>query len=240
MRVLLIGADGFLRLAVLLPEENIPQDDYLRPQRLRRSTVASNTTTSGQHSLVGGCKLAYYWSPMRVLLIGADGFLRLAVLLPEENIPQDDYLRPQRLRRGTVATNTATSGQHSLVGGCKLAYYWSPMSALLIGADGFLRLAVLLPEENIPQDDYLRPQRLRRSTVASNTTTSGQHSLVGADGFLRRADLRNTNTKRPGFLLAPHLCSYALSAMYLTNSSVSSQPRHGSVMDCPKTVPSSS
>ena len=180
---------------------------------------------------------------MSALLIGADGFLRLAVLLPEENIPQDDYLRPQRLRRSTVASNTTTSGQHSLVGGCKLAYCWSPMSALLIGADGFLRLAVLLPEENIPQDDYLRPQRLRRSTVASNTTTFGQHSLVGADGFLRRADLRNSKHKKARISPGPtfmHLCSYALSAMYLTNSSVSSQPRHGSVMDWPKTVPSSS
>ena len=36
-----------------LPEENIQKDDYLRPQRLRRST-APNTTSSGEHSLAGG------------------------------------------------------------------------------------------------------------------------------------------------------------------------------------------
>ena len=42
-----------LLLGGSLPEENIQKDDYLRPQRLRRST-APNTTSSGEHSLAGG------------------------------------------------------------------------------------------------------------------------------------------------------------------------------------------
>ena len=37
-----------------LPEENIQKDDYLRPQRLRRSTAVCIAVTSGQHSLPGG------------------------------------------------------------------------------------------------------------------------------------------------------------------------------------------
>ena len=38
-----------------------------------------------------------------------------------------------------------------------------------------------LPEENIQKDDYLRPLRLRRSSVARNASSSGEQSLAGTE-----------------------------------------------------------
>ena len=56
-----------------------------------------------------------------------------------------------------------------------------PVSTRLIGADIFLRAGASSPEENTQKDDYLRPPRLRRSSAARNTSSSGQHSLVGVE-----------------------------------------------------------
>ena len=45
----------------------------------------------------------------------------------------------------------------------------------------FLRLGVSLPEEILQKDYHLRPRRLRRNTAAGKSTSSGQHSLPGAE-----------------------------------------------------------
>ena len=38
-----------------------------------------------------------------------------------------------------------------------------------------------LAEEEMDKDDYLRPRRLRRSSAARNTLSSGEHSLAGTE-----------------------------------------------------------
>ena len=114
-------------------------------------------------------------------LAGADVYLRLGGSLPEENTQKDHHLRPPRLRRRTITENLLSSGEHSLTGAELAGAVCLPMSALLIGADCFLRLGVCLPEENTRKDDHLRPLRLRRSTITENLPSSGEHSLTGAE-----------------------------------------------------------
>ena len=55
------------------------------------------------------------------------------------------------------------------------------MNDALIGGGIFLREGAVLPEEEIPKDYHLRPLRLRRTSAARNTASSGEHSLAGAD-----------------------------------------------------------
>ena len=102
---------------------------------------------------------------MSTRLIRADILLRAGASSPEENIQKDDYLRPQRLRRSTAARRASSSGEHSLTGVEIAGAVCLPASTRLIGADIFLRAGASSPEENIQKDDYLRPQRLRRSSV---------------------------------------------------------------------------
>ena len=45
----------------------------------------------------------------------------------------------------------------------------------------FLRLGVSLPEEILQKDHHLRPRRLRRSSATRHASSSGQHSLPGAE-----------------------------------------------------------
>ena len=115
---------------------------------------------------------------MSTPLIGAGSLLRLGGPLPEENLQKKHHLRQRRLRRSTAAHRASSSGEHSLTGVRVPGAVCPPMSTPLIGAGDFLRAAVLPPEESLPKDDHLRPQRLRRST-APNTTSSGEHSLAG-------------------------------------------------------------
>ena len=136
----LVGAGNFLRLGGSLPEEIIQKDYYLRPTRLRRSSASRNASSSGEHSLAGAELAGAVCLPISTPLIGADGFLRLGGSLPEDNLHKDDYLRPPRLRRRTVTENLPSSGEHSLAGAELAGAVCLPMSALLIGADGFLRL----------------------------------------------------------------------------------------------------
>ena len=70
------------------------KDHHLRPRRLRRSTATRKTSSSGQHSLPGVELAVAVCLPMSTPLIGAEGFLRLGVLSPEDNLPKDDHLRP--------------------------------------------------------------------------------------------------------------------------------------------------
>ena len=56
-----------------------------------------------------------------------------------------------------------------------------PMSALLIGGGVFLRAEAFPQEENIQKDNHLRPRRLRRTTVARKSPSSGEHSLAGTE-----------------------------------------------------------
>ena len=106
----------------LLPEDNIQKDVHLRLLRLRRSTAARNSYSSGQHSL-----------------IGADILLRAAAFPPEEISQNDYHLRPLRLRRSTATRNASSSGPHSLPGVEVIDANFSSDEPLLIGADIFLR-----------------------------------------------------------------------------------------------------
>ncbi|MPM99621.1 hypothetical protein SDC9_146813 [bioreactor metagenome] len=108
--------------------------------------------------------------PIRRALIGAGGFLLLRGPLPEENIQKEDHLRPPRLRRRTVTESQASSGEHSLPGVGLLGAICPPIRRALIGAGGFLLLRGSLPEENIQNEDHLRPLRLRRSTATHNAS----------------------------------------------------------------------
>ena len=142
----------------LLPEDNIQKDVHLRLLRLRRSTAARNSYSSGQHSLIGADILlrAAAFPPedniqkdvhLRLLrlrrstaarnsyssgqhsLIGADILLRAAAFPPEDNIQKDDHLRLLRLRRSTAARNSSSSGRHSLTGAQRKQAPVTPMRA---------------------------------------------------------------------------------------------------------------
>ena len=179
IRRALIGASSFLLLRGSLQENNIQKDHHLRPPRLRRRTVTESQASSGEHSLPRVGLLGAICPPIRRALIGAGGFLRLRGSLQENNIQKDHHLRPLRLRRRTVTENQPSSGQHSLPGVGLLGAICPPIRRALIGAGGFLRLRGSLPEENIQNEDHLRPLRLRRRTVPESQANSGQHSLPG-------------------------------------------------------------
>ena len=167
IRRALIGAGGFLLLRGPLPEENIQKEDHLRPPRLRRRTVTENQPSSGEHSLVGAGLFGAICLPMSTPLIGAGSLLRLGGPLPEENLQKKHHLRQRRLRRSMAAHRASSSGEHSLTGVRVPGAVCPPMSTPLIGAGDFLRAAVLPPEESLPKDDHLRPQRLRRSSAVA-------------------------------------------------------------------------
>ncbi|CZR06021.1 hypothetical protein SAMN04488048_11511 [Trichococcus flocculiformis] len=118
---------------------------------------------------------------MKGLLVGVSSFLLLRNSSPEEIAPKYHHLRPRRLRRSTATCNTACSGQHSLAEVDLHGAVCLPMSTPLIGADAHLRAGTLLPEEITQNDHHLRPRRLRRTSAARNTASSGQHSLTGVD-----------------------------------------------------------
>ena len=127
---------------------------------------------------------------MSTPLIGAGSLLRLGGPLPEENLQKKHHLRQRRLRRSTAAHRASSSGEHSLTGVRVPGAVCPPMSTPLIGAGDFLRAAVLPPEESLPKDDHLRPQRLRRSSATHHASSSGQHSLAGGRCSRRKAYLR--------------------------------------------------
>ena len=118
---------------------------------------------------------------MKGLLVGVGSFLLLRNSSPEEITQNDHHLRPRRLRRRTDTHNAACSGQHSLAGVGLHGAVCLPMSTPLIGADAHLREGTLLPEEITQNDHHLRPRRLRRSSATHHASSSGQHSLTGAD-----------------------------------------------------------
>ena len=106
-------------------------------------------------------------------------FLRLRGCLPEEEMDKDEHLRSPRLRRSSATRNASSSGEHSLTGVEIAGTVCLPMSTWLIGAGSFLRLGGSLPEEIAQKNHHLRPQRLRRSSAAENSMSSGEHSLAG-------------------------------------------------------------
>ena len=119
--------------------------------------------------------------PMSTWLIGAGSFLRLGGSLPEEIAQKNHHLRPQRLRRSSAVRRASSSGEHSLAGVDLAGTVCLPMSTWLIGAGSFLRLGGSLPEEIAQKNHHLRPRRLRRTTAARNASSSGEHSLAGAE-----------------------------------------------------------
>ena len=135
--------------------------------------------------------------PIRRALIGAGGFLLLRDPLPEENIQKEDHLRPPRLRRRTVTENQPSSGQHSFPGVELFGVIYPPIRRGLIGAGSFLLLRGPLPEENIQNEDHLRPLRLRRRTVTESQPNSGEHSLIGVGDLPRTTDSCPQPTQKP-------------------------------------------
>ena len=94
---------------------------------------------------------------------------------------KDEHLRSPRLRRSSATRNASSSGEHSLTGVEIAGTVCLPMSAWLIGAGSFLRLGGSLPEEIAQKNHHLRPPRLRRSSASRNASSSGEHSLAGAE-----------------------------------------------------------
>jgi hypothetical protein len=157
------------------------KDEHLRPPRLRRSSASRRASSSGEHSLPGVELPGTVCLPTSTRLVGAGSFLRLGGSLPEEIAQKDHHLRPPRLRRSSAVRRASSSGEHSLVGVELAGTVCLPMSTPLIGADGFLRLGGSLPEVDIRKDHHLRPPRLRRTTAARLTSSSGEHSLPGVE-----------------------------------------------------------
>ena len=157
------------------------KDEHLRSPRLRRSSATRNASSSGEHSLTGVEIAGTVCLPMSAWLIGAGSFLRLGGSLPEEIAQKNHHLRPQRLRRSSAVRRASSSGEHSLAGVDLAGTVCLPMSTWLIGAGSFLRLGGSLPEEIAQKNHHLRPRRLRRTTAARNASSSGEHSLAGAE-----------------------------------------------------------
>ena len=92
-----------------VPEEIIKKDHHLRPRRLRRSSAAGKSMSSGEHSLVGS-------ELVGITTFSGKGFPPVWGCPTGGQLQKHHHLRPRRLRRTTAARNATSSGEQLLAG----------------------------------------------------------------------------------------------------------------------------